>query len=118
MQYSLPKTPPAQALVSGTQAQELGKALNYPEPGFLFTNAILSSLGELILALCRREVAEHLEMLRLEDPTNYGETIIWACYLILLRNKIGVIVGGISGEPRAARTHDPRLKRAMLYQLS
>ena len=23
-----------------------------------------------------------------------------------------------SGEPRAARTHDPRLKRAMLYQLS
>ena len=24
----------------------------------------------------------------------------------------------ISGEPRAARTHDPRLKRAMLYQLS
>ena len=22
------------------------------------------------------------------------------------------------GEPRAARTHDPRLKRAMLYQLS
>ena len=24
----------------------------------------------------------------------------------------------IYGEPRAARTHDPRLKRAMLYQLS
>ncbi len=24
----------------------------------------------------------------------------------------------LSGEPRAARTHDPRLKRAMLYQLS
>ena len=23
-----------------------------------------------------------------------------------------------NGEPRAARTHDPRLKRAMLYQLS
>jgi HD-like signal output (HDOD) protein len=43
----------ARALVAGTQAQELGKALNYPEPGFLFTNAMLSSLGDLILALCR-----------------------------------------------------------------
>ena len=63
----------AQALVSVTQAQELGKALNYPEPVFLFTNAILSSLGDLILALCRREVTENLEMLRLEDPTNMGK---------------------------------------------
>jgi len=27
-------------------------------------------------------------------------------------------VGGISGEPRATRTLGPRLKRAMLYQLS
>lgn len=56
------------ALVAGTQAQELGKALNYPEPGFLFTNAMLSSLGDLILAVCRPEVAEQLERLRLEDP--------------------------------------------------
>jgi len=62
----------AQALVSVTQAQELGKALNYPEPVFLFTNAILSS-GDLILALCGREVTENLEMLRLEDPTNMGK---------------------------------------------
>ncbi len=59
----------ARALVAGTQAQELGKALNYPEPGFLFTNAMLYSLGDLILALCRPEVAEQLEALRLEDPT-------------------------------------------------
>ena len=59
----------ARALVAGTQAQELGKALNYPEPGFLFTNAMLSSLGDLILALCRPKVAEQLERLRLEDPT-------------------------------------------------
>ena len=58
----------ARALVAGTQAQELGKALNYPEPGFLFTNAMLYSLGDLILALCRPEVAEQLEALRLEDP--------------------------------------------------
>ena len=59
----------ARALVAGTQAQELGKALNYPEPGFLFTNAMLASLGDLILAVCRPEVAEQLERLRLEDPT-------------------------------------------------
>jgi HD-like signal output (HDOD) protein len=59
----------ARALVTGTQAQEIGKALNYPEPGFLFTNALLASLGEFILALCRPEVAEQLETLRREDPT-------------------------------------------------
>ena len=58
----------ARALVTGTQAQEIGKALNYPEPGFLFTNAMLSSLGDFILALCRPEVAEQLETLRREDP--------------------------------------------------
>ena len=57
------------ALVAGTQAQELGKALNYPEPGYLFTNAMLSSLGDLILAVCRPEIAEQLERLRLEDPS-------------------------------------------------
>jgi hypothetical protein len=55
--------------VTRTQAQELGKTLNSPEPVFLFTNAMLSSLGDLILALCRPEVAEQLERLRLEDPT-------------------------------------------------
>ena len=59
----------ARALVAGTQAQELGKALHYAEPGFLFTNAMLYSLGDLILALCRPEIAEQLEALRLSDPT-------------------------------------------------
>ncbi len=59
----------ARALLAGTQAQELGKTLNYPEPGILFTNAMLYSLGDLILALCRPEVSEQLEALRLEDPT-------------------------------------------------
>ena len=58
----------ARALVAGTQAQEIGKALNYPEPGFLFTNAMLYSLGDLILALCRPEIAEQLQTLRLSDP--------------------------------------------------
>ena len=63
----------ARAMVAGTQAQELGKDLNYPEPGFLFTNAMLSSLGDLILALYRLKVAELLERFRLEDPTNMGK---------------------------------------------
>ncbi len=60
----------ARALVAGTAAQELGKAMNYQEPGFLFTNAMLYSLGDFILALCRPEIAEELETLRLTDPLN------------------------------------------------
>ena len=59
----------ARALVAGAQAQELGKALHYSETGFLFTNAMLYSLGDLILALCRPEAAEQLETLRRTDPT-------------------------------------------------
>ncbi|MCA9498120.1 MAG: HDOD domain-containing protein [Nitrospira sp.] len=58
----------ARALVAGAQAQELGKAINYEEAGSLFTNAMLYSLGDLILALCRPEVAEQLEAIRREDP--------------------------------------------------
>ncbi len=64
----------ARALVAGTQAQELGKALNYSEPGFLFTNAMLYSLGDLILALCRPDAAKQLEALRLSDPTKVPKT--------------------------------------------
>jgi HD-like signal output (HDOD) protein len=64
----------ARALVAGTQAQELGKALNYSETGFLFTNAMLYSLGDLILALCRPDVAKQLETLRLSDPTKVPKT--------------------------------------------
>jgi HD-like signal output (HDOD) protein len=63
----------ARALVAGTQAQELGKALHYHEPGSLFTNAMLYSLGDLILALCRPEVADQLEILRLTDPTKISK---------------------------------------------
>lgn len=58
----------ARALVAGTQAQELGKAINYGEAGSLFTNAMLYSLGDLILALCRPDAAEQLEAIRREDP--------------------------------------------------
>lgn len=64
----------ARALVAGTQAQELGKALKYVEPGFLFTNAMLYSLGDLILALCRPEIAQQLEAIRLSDPTKVQKT--------------------------------------------
>ncbi|HBP86736.1 MAG TPA: hypothetical protein DD706_03445, partial [Nitrospiraceae bacterium] len=61
----------ARALVAGTQAQELGKAIHYAgEAGFLFTNAMLYSLGDLILALCRSEAAEELEAIRRENPAN------------------------------------------------
>jgi len=63
----------ARALGTGTQPQELGKALYYPEPVFLPTNAMFSSLGDLILALCRPEVAKQLKRLWLEDPTNMGK---------------------------------------------
>jgi len=63
----------ARALVTGTQAQELGKVLNYPETVFLPTNAMLFSLGDLILALCRPEIAKQLKRLWLEDPTNMGK---------------------------------------------
>ena len=58
----------ARALVAGTQAQELGKAINYGETGSLFTNAMLYSLGDLILALCRPDVAGQLEVIRRKDP--------------------------------------------------
>lgn len=60
----------ARALVAGTQAQEIGKALDYGETGFLFTNAMLYTLGDLILALCRPEIAEQLETIRQQDPDN------------------------------------------------
>ena len=58
----------ARALVAGTQAQEIGNALHYGEPGFLFTNAMLYSLGDLILALCRPDIAQQLETIRQQDP--------------------------------------------------
>lgn len=58
----------ARALVAGTHAQEMGNAMNFGEPGFLFTNAMLYSLGDLILALCRPEYSEQLETIRQQDP--------------------------------------------------
>jgi HD-like signal output (HDOD) protein len=63
----------ARALIAGTQAQELGKAINYGEAGSLFTNAMLYSLGDLILALCRPDVAGQLEVIRQEDPSKVSK---------------------------------------------
>ncbi|WP_342348426.1 HDOD domain-containing protein [uncultured Nitrospira sp.] len=63
----------ARALVAGTQAQELGKTINYGEAGSLFTNAMLYSLGDLILALCRPDVGEQLEVIRREDPAKVAK---------------------------------------------
>ena len=63
----------ARALLAGTQAQELGKAMNYDETGFLFTNAMLYSLGDLIIALCRSDTAEQLEAIRREDAVNVSK---------------------------------------------
>jgi HD-like signal output (HDOD) protein len=60
----------ARALVAGTQAQELGKAMKYGDGGSLFTNAMLYSLGDLILALCRSDAADQLEAMRRENPDN------------------------------------------------
>jgi len=49
------------SLVAATTALELGKAVNYPEMGSLFTNAMLYTLGDLVLAFSHPEIAEQLE---------------------------------------------------------
>ena len=81
----------ARALVAGTQAQEMGKALHYGEPGFLFTNAMLYSLGDLILALCRPEIAEQLETIRQQDPENVSKA-----ELALLGRPLHAIAGSMA----------------------
>ncbi|MBS0149774.1 MAG: HDOD domain-containing protein [Nitrospira sp.] len=40
----------AKSLVSATYASEFGRALNYPQPGQLFTAALLYSIGDLAIA--------------------------------------------------------------------
>ena len=63
----------ARALVAGTQAQELGKAMNIEEASSLFTNAMLYSLGDFILALCQPETAEQLEDIRRKNPAHIAK---------------------------------------------
>lgn len=60
----------ARAPAAGTQAKELGKAIKYGEAEFLFTNAILFSLGDLILVLCRPDAAGTIGDHTLQDPAN------------------------------------------------
>ena len=60
----------ARSLVAATAAVELGKAIELKDEGFLFTNAMLYTLGDLVLAFCHPGVFEKLEHQRgsnLED---------------------------------------------------
>ena len=63
----------ARSLVAATEAVELGKAIHYPDMGFLFTNAMLYTLGDLILAFCRPDLAEKLETERVRNPDRIGK---------------------------------------------
>ena len=63
----------ARSLVAATEATEMGKAINYPDMGFLFTNAMLYTLGDLILAYCRPDIAEKLESERAMNPENVAK---------------------------------------------
>ena len=58
----------ARAHLAGTQAQELGKAVEYSEPAFLFTNAMLYSLVDFILTLLCPEM-DTFTSLRMEKIT-------------------------------------------------
>ena len=51
----------ARSLVAATAAVELGKAIELEDEGFLFTNAMLYTLGDLVLAFCHPGVFEKLE---------------------------------------------------------
>ncbi|MCA9471016.1 MAG: HDOD domain-containing protein [Nitrospirales bacterium] len=57
----------ARSLVAATAAVELGKTLEIPDEGILFTNAMLYTLGDLVLAFCHPEVFEKLENARAEN---------------------------------------------------
>ena len=63
----------ARSLVAATEATEMGKAINYPDMGFLFTNAMLYTLGDLILAYCRPDIAEKLEHERVMNPEHVSK---------------------------------------------
>ena len=54
----------ARSLVAATAAVELGKAIELKDEGFLFTNAMLYTLGDLVLAFCHPGVFEKLEYQR------------------------------------------------------
>lgn len=58
----------ARSLVAATLASEWGDRLHYPENGFLFTNAMLFTLGDLVLALCRPDLLANLEDIRIHNP--------------------------------------------------
>ncbi|HMS85470.1 MAG TPA: HDOD domain-containing protein [Nitrospira sp.] len=53
----------AKSLVSATYASEFGRALNYPQPGQLFTAALLYSIGDLAIAYQDPDFFEALQMI-------------------------------------------------------
>ena len=63
----------ARSLVAATAAVELGKTLEIADEGFLFTNAMLYTLGDLVLAFCHPEVFEKLESARAENLDNINK---------------------------------------------
>ncbi len=60
----------AQALVSATAAMELGEISRHSKNANLFTNTMLYTLGDLVLAHYVPDVYHRLEMARQTDPTN------------------------------------------------
>ena len=60
----------AQALVSATAAMELGEATRFPKNGNLFTNTMLYTLGDFVLAHYVPDVYHRLDVARQTDPTN------------------------------------------------
>ena len=67
----------ARALLSATGALEFGAAIEYPNSGYLFTSAMLYTLGDLVLAhylpdiyqqleVCRKTAPDHLPALEVE----------------------------------------------------
>ncbi len=63
----------AKALLSATQALELGTRIQYPEPGSLFTSAMLYSLGDLVLAYHLPDIYQQFDHIRRTAPAQIPE---------------------------------------------
>ena len=63
----------ARSLVAANTALELGKATQYQDMGVLFTNTMLYTLGDLVLAFCRPDLSEKLEFERATSPNGVAK---------------------------------------------
>jgi HD-like signal output (HDOD) protein len=63
----------AKALLSASQALELGTRIQYPEPGSLFTCAMLYSLGDLVLAYHLPDIYQQFDQVRRTAPEQIPE---------------------------------------------